>query len=1781
MDPVVYGALEEICSQGASGLTVRVLWSKIHSHASSNGLPLCTDVKKALWSNLLNIPSLRFECEGVEFDAGNPRIQSFEDSEAMDLTIVAAENLLNSFVGIYDIKASDAGISQPQRRVLERLAIARTDGITQNELAKEFGIKNNNIYYILRNLETRGLIVRQSTIVRKIEAGSEEYKYGSIVNTNMLHLYRYAKHLGHLQRLEITKEDKALVDDDNADREVASGDGVSEEHIKDYVPAFKAICDRLEKAEGKVLVVSDIKRELGYRKTRGHRAWRNILHKMKGFSLVEEFFATVNNKEVNCIRLLKNFSSETFMPKSLGGGDDDLDTEQQVKLVKRGQITDQLLELPIEQQIYDMIDAEGSKGLTLNEVYKRLGINNKRYYPRILNMVSRFRMHLDSESLNRGVVYRVWTAGNYNAGVPNTPPGKSKYTMVEKLPTHAEAGQLMLTPSIQEATVHTSNQDADASEEQSINPASSANDTWLDSNDMQSEANDIVPDAGVQIVTVKPTSDALPLDTSLSGSPVPQRRRSYTTYPCIGLNTVNSLREQRILEKLQEEKVLIKPELHRLLESIENLEKKQCTTMDKKTLERCLNRLQEDGYCKCISFAVPSVTSIGRRRTIDVILHPSVYGAEDLSDRVHDRLRLFEKQIRSHSSSKHKRSKRHNAIPVLNDVERINTGPRRDNQSATCEAMKNNGFVLAKMVRAKLLHVFLWGYLTGLPGWDEALKDGHEQKNPHSSCKSFDIDAAIKAMPLELFLQVAGSSLPLESMVEKCRNGLCLSDLPIDEYRCLRDTRATGRLSYLIDILRRLKLIRLIGGDVPVGPYTTLSHSLEFKPYIEEPVRMVLPYTSVDSFDLRPHVRHDFVLASKISVDEYWNTLEYCYAASDPKPALHAFPGSTVHEVFLSRSWASVRVMTAHQRDELFKIVATEDVDKKISFKKCEKIAENLNLTLEQVLRVFYDKRQKNKLKLAAGAKEHEPALTHASSSSKRKKSLKRKLPVNNEKSLEESGKLKQAKHANDATKEQSSLKRLINEIDEENMLISEIDGQRDLVDDGLALNQDENGHSYSTIHDCALSKLQSSRQRQKRFSWTEEKDRLLVIEYVRHRVARGAKFHRVDWSSIPDLPGPPDTCRRRMAILNTNAQFKRALMRLCNMLSVRYAIHLDASKNKSHGDNCKLVNKDHNHIDHTNDLNHEERWDDFNNKDIQMALDEVLKYKQVAKLEPTKSARYISKYGQSDFGDEPHELDENNLCSPSTRTNELEKDGKKREAPTRRARSRLPKSYSVLMNKVKDFGTQAYKSLAVSNAIELFKLIFLSTAKAPHVPKFLAETLRRYSEHDLFTAYNYLRDKHFMVRGNDIGNFVLSRSFSNNISSSPFPHNTGKRVMQMSRWLHERENDLLDNGVDLFPDLQCGDVLQLCVLICTGEISMFPCLPDEGIGEIEELKKRKCDGDEICSVEITKKPKLLENETFTRKGKGFPGIQLSVSRCLISRVDEITLSGSNSECNSQSSGPMEGVSKSNGGSESTWEAMTFYARHLVSSAQQLSPNLFKTVYSAIQKSGDQGLCMEEISNIIDVHGEKMPELIVEVLEAFGHALKVNAFDSVHVVDSLYRSKYMLTSMASHQHDLHLKVPESLDNEGEPLKLQQENQGKHKKLLEEASTDLTEVHTSSAEVQHRVTILNHLEEVPQPMSEVQKNSETETLMLPRKDPHKEICKFRMDDFSGFYKPILPWVNGDGTINKIVYRGLVRRILGIVMQNPGILEEHIVRQMNVLNPQVLYWKLEVYNNADAG
>lgn len=75
-----------------------------------------------------------------------------------------------------------------------------------------------------------------------------------------------------------------------------------------------------------------------------------------------------------------------------------------------------------------------------------------------------------------------------------------------------------------------------------------------------------------------------------------------------------------------------------------------------------------------------------------------------------------------------------------------------------------------------------------------------------------------------------------------------------------------------------------------------------------------------------------------------------------------------------------------------------------------------------------------------------------------------------------------------------------------------------------------------------------------------------------------------------------------------------------------------------------------------------------------------------------------------------------------------------------------LNQKFAKLLHEGNNDSSQVVESLAVSNAIELFKLVFLSSSRTPELEHFLAKTLRRYSERDLFAAFSFLREKKFMV---------------------------------------------------------------------------------------------------------------------------------------------------------------------------------------------------------------------------------------------------------------------------------------------------------------------------------------------------------------------------------------------------------------------------------------------------
>lgn len=1742
MDTIVHAALEEICSQGVNGLSLSLLWPRLHSSLSSAGVHLCPAVKRAVWSGLVAVPGLQFRNLNGS-DVSDPKSKSVEECESLDLKVFANEQLRRCFVGLYDVKASN--ITPPQQRVLERLALARDNGVTQNQLCKELGTAANNFFYVVKRLECWGLIVRQSTIVRTKEVSSDkEPKNSQPVHTNLIRLHRYALPLSSQQRLEITKENKNL--EENLGENVSGADfleecGQDDVRVKDFLPAIKAVCDRLEQAEGKVLVVSDIKQELGYRETRGHRAWRNICNRLKQAGLVEVFEAKVDskvetptkskksrsrgkNKPVSCLRLLKKFSPKLFQQKFRDCEYDNL-AEQTITSGNRVQNTEQLVELPFEQQIYDMIDIEGSKGLLGVDVCRRLGISTKMLDNLTSTMVSRFGLHQLSENRKRGSAYRFWTKGNFCPELPNS--------CINRLQDGHDGHPLALT-SVQEPPLCASSQRTIAD----INSLNSQK--WLPGENLENRdaeeqlKNDSQQSRGLVEMVASGGSPGLAIDMSIvvpgsasgnecsstteaSANPLtkPFKLQEGQRYPSV----TSAQREIRILERLETEKMIIKPELQRWVESFE---KDKRTRMDRKTLTHCLKKLEREGKCKLMVFSIPGVSNCGQLREIHVVLHPSVKGtASELSDQVHARLRSFEIQIRGALSH----SKKKVPIPVLHGIERIQTTVHSDTQSVKSEVMRANGFVLAKMVRTKLLHRFLWDYVNKLATCTEVAsltKNVNLARNPDCSWLLFGLDAAIKVMPFELFLQVVGSAFKWTDMIEKCKTGLLLSDLPDDEYKSLMDTRATGRLSWLIDILRRLKLIRLVADESPKDA-TNLSHAkliyaLELKPYIEEP----------PSMDLLPRgSRHDFVLSTSEAVEKYWQTLEYCYAAADPKAAACAFPGSVVFEVCLYRSWTTVRVMKAEQRAELLKRIKDQQ-SKKLSFQECREIAKDLNLSLEQVLRVYYDNRQQRLNRFQGDF--NIQGVSDARSDRKSQSRSKRKISA-----------------------DETSVKRARASQSSE----SHEDSQEENVEELEVVDQQE--QQESLIGQRIMPMLKQTRQQ--KFSWTEEADRYLLIQYARQRAIQGAR-RGTDWASISDLPAPPSTCRRRVSVLKRDMKFRKSLMRLCNLLTQRYAQQLDHEKNVMIGIECGQESDSQG-----------ERWDDFDDSTIKIALQEVLLQKQMMKLDSTKRNGSVSQGTHNTVTSSPGEFDNDS---------ERQQIGSSR----RSRRHRLPQKFVMHLKERVNVTRRMNQSLAVSCAVELFKLVFLTNSKAAEMPNLLAETLCCYSEHDLFSAFDYLRQKKILVGSGPSQPFVLSQNFLRSLSLSQFPANTGKRAAKLASWICKKEKELMEGTVDLPSDLQCGDVFHLFALVSSGELSILPVLPLEGVGEAEDSRstKRKYDDQEFEDSGVSKKHKchsLQDCEIFSRREKGFPGIKVSLSRATILRSsvveffkdeDNSTLFSENDQfyatlgqkvsCTSSIDsveeppdfGSITPATVISG--DSLWEVMTNYliqdlTKHGSQEYINLNPEIFKTAHTNIQKAGDQGLNMSKVSECLGMEGTILAEHVINVLQLFGLVLKVNGYNSVHVVDGQYRTKYFLASKTTFSHSSGM-ASSSVPHIDE------------KHVVEGSANCEFEMNNTDEGVARRLNLSEEVLSLSNAMKADKKLVGCSTTHRTSAEGRKKSLDF--DNSTATFRPILPWINGDGTINGIVYRGLTRRVLGIVTQNPGILEDDILSQMEVLNPQ---------------
>lgn len=288
---------------------------------------------------------------------------------------------------------------------------------------------------------------------------------------------------------------------------------------------------------------------------------------------------------------------------------------------------------------------------------------------------------------------------------------------------------------------------------------------------------------------------------------------------------------------------------------------------------------------------------------------------------------------------------------------------------------------------------------------------------------------------------------------------------------------------------------------------------------------------------------------------------------------------------------------------------------------------------------------------------------------------------------------------------------------------------------------------------------------------------RKLVVQYTRIRAAKGAKFQRIDWNQLPDLPAPPKCCRRRISLLKKNLTFRKCLMGLCNLLSKRFLKHLKENQDALHNYNSKLVMNDlskkglniglSNNSENASVVGSQNgEWDNFDDKTIKAALEKVLQYKHRATMEehqdeciyneenvindsPIKLHLFVIM--TSSFSEIrvllqdslPFDLVLSDNCIEDVNHHIL---GQYKDSVDQSNSCHLHKKHTKLSNNRRKVNRKVHRSVAVSNAVELLKLVLLSPSREDDVLNQSAELLRQFSNDELFAAFSYLSEKKFMV---------------------------------------------------------------------------------------------------------------------------------------------------------------------------------------------------------------------------------------------------------------------------------------------------------------------------------------------------------------------------------------------------------------------------------------------------
>ncbi|ELR11611.1 uncharacterized protein ACA1_258840 [Acanthamoeba castellanii str. Neff] len=499
------------------------------------------------------------------------------EAEEQPIRAVASLALRESVLGIHD---PDLVVNGAQYCVLEHVGRAREAGVLQNRLSKELGIDQRNLFHNLKHLKVRGIVRCQIVMLKEGKMN---------VKTNLIHLSRYAKSEG--------------------DDEQASSDLVVPEKV------MRVVCDRLAAAKDQVLVEEDLRRMLAltvrrWRRRTGaqnylgkkHRMrWATVRKKLMANGHVEYFSVNIDSKPRPCLRLL----SHPFKDKT------DVEEKVAAQELEEPENTETVLvsELPVDYQIYRLIDDCGAEGLTQTEVFRMSGLGRKYCSNRCRDLTKYYGVVAIPENVGRQVTYRLISPAHYVQGtlvqnlhslLDDDEDGAGSEVEEGAASTPAAGGRKRKSVALSSVKPPTSKKPAAGKNGDKATPAKRRRKNDEPESHLQvaasgdSDASQPGPSGGggggeVELTNISTSPATTPAKPKLSTWASHKKRRPLT------IQFVK--RRQFLMDELAREKILVQSHLRRLICSHEEANPYE---LDSKSIRRIVRSLEKEQICSII-----------------------------------------------------------------------------------------------------------------------------------------------------------------------------------------------------------------------------------------------------------------------------------------------------------------------------------------------------------------------------------------------------------------------------------------------------------------------------------------------------------------------------------------------------------------------------------------------------------------------------------------------------------------------------------------------------------------------------------------------------------------------------------------------------------------------------------------------------------------------------------------------------------------------------------------------------------------------------------------------------------------------------------------------------------------------------------------------------------------------------------------------------------------------------------------------------------------------------